>query len=118
MIKTYMEFLNEADLPPVQPAPAQPPTTQPPVQSSGTTQAQPVQTEAQQPAQPDQSAQTEQKQGDLSNYNNDGVTKFPETVKKMVDLIKDMDKTQLIKLRNLIAELKNIEDDKSEIGKL
>lgn len=119
-----MEFLNEADAPPAQPAPAQPPTTQPPVQpSGGTTQSQPpVQdsgtTQSQPPDQPDQSSQTEQKQGDLSNYNNEGVTKFPETVKKMVDLIKDMDKTQLIKLRNLIAELKNIEDAKSEIGKL
>ena len=109
-----MKFLNEADVAPapVPSAPVQTPApVQPPVDSGTTTQSQPEQ------SQPEQSDQ-EHKSGDLSNYNNDSVTKFPETVKKMVDLIKDMDKTQLIKVRNLIAELKNIEDSKSDIGKL
>jgi hypothetical protein len=118
-IKNYLQFINEAEapVPPAQPA-AQPPAqpaAQPPAQpaQSGTTQGE--QPPAQEPA---PQGQGEQKSGDLSNYVNEEATKFPDTVKKMVDLIKDMDKEQLIKLRSLIAELKSINDAKSEIGKL
>jgi hypothetical protein len=128
MIKNFKNFLNEADQP-ISPPPAQgtppppqsqtPPPVQPTVQptvqqqQSGTTE-QPPQV---QPT-PQQQGQGEHKSGDLSNYNNELVTKHPDTVKKIADLIKDMDKTQLIKLRNFIAELKDIEDPKEGIGKL
>ncbi len=124
MVKNYLQFINEADAPPPAPAPQAPPA-QPPAQPAPAAQppAQPAQSgstqnelSAQEPAPQGQS--TEEKSGDLSNYNNEGATKFPDTVKKMVDLIKDLDKEQLIKLRTLIAELKSINDAKAEIGKL
>lgn len=125
-VKKYLEFIKEAEEAPTPPppaaqAPAQP-TAQPPAQgaqppaqaqttgstetpqSTGTTQGQ---------------AQTgEEKSGDLSTYSNEEITKFPDTVKKMVDLLKDMDKAGLVKVRNLIAEIKGIGDAKTEIGKL
>lgn len=115
-IKNYINFLNEADelatpaAPPAQTPPAQ---ATPPVQPSQPAQSGTTET-------PTQSSppQGEQKSGDLSNYNNESVTKNPETVKKMVDLIKDMDKSQLIKLRDFIGELKDMEDPKNEIGKI
>lgn len=122
-MKNFEKFINEAEMqappaqapPPAQTPPAQPgaqPPAQPPAQAqSGTTQGQ-----AQPPTQPQ--GQGEAKSGDLSSYENKEVTKFPDTVKKMVDLLKDMDKSQLVKIRNLIAELKSINDAKEEIGKL
>jgi hypothetical protein len=127
LIKNYIDFINEdAVAPPAQSPPAQAApsgTTQAQAQpASGTTQAQaqPASgtTQAQAQPVPTQSQPTEEKIGDLSNYNNQSVTENPDTVKKMVDLIKDMDKQQLIKLRAYIAELKNINDPKNEIGKL
>ena len=124
-VKSYLQFINEADAPAPEPAPVQPaaqpapaqPAAQPPAESGTTTgeaQATGTTTQTQPPAQ----GQGEQKSGDLSSYNNESATRFPDTVKKMVDLIKDMDKEQLIKLRTLIAEIKNINDAKAEIGKL
>jgi hypothetical protein len=131
MIKNFRNFLNEADQPIAPPAQVPPIQGAPPAQQSLDTpapaaqpapaQAQPsgsTQTQVQAQPAPQQQGQGEQKSGDLSNYNNEGVTKHPETVKKMVDIMKDLDKTQLIKLRNFIAELKNVEDAKEEIGKL
>lgn len=121
-MKKFLEFVYEQTAPPPAPAPAptaapaQPsvPPVQPPAQPS----AQSGTTQAQQPAQPQpQQGAQEQKSGDLSNYNNE-TTKFPDTVKKMVDLIRDLDKEQLIKVRNLIAELKGMGNGKDEIGKL
>lgn len=125
-IKGFNSFIYEAEqAPPADPfampaPPAQPgaqPTTPPaqpaPPAQSGTTDAPQSQPPAQQPA-----PQGEQKSGDLSSYNNESVTKHPDTVKKIVDMIKDLDKTQMIKLRNFIAELKDIEDPKEGIGKL
>jgi len=118
MVKNYNQFINEAEAPapaPVQPAPA---PAQPAAQPAAQPQAQPAaQPQAQAQSGTTQGQSTEDKSGDLSNYNSD-VTKFPETVKKMADLLKDMDKEQLIKVRNLMAELKSINDAKSEIGKL
>ena len=119
MIKKYLQFLNEADelaTPPAQPT-AQP-AAQPPVQpaQSGSTETPEAAPQAQSGTTQGESG--EQKPGDLSNYNNESVTKFPDTVKKMVDLLKDMDKEQLVKVRTLIAELKGIGDAKTEIGKL
>lgn len=124
MIKKFTTIVNEAAPAPA-PAPVQapapapepapvsqfdaPPQAQPPAQgqpqaqASGTTQGQ---------------TQGEPKSGDLSNYDNPDATKFSNTVKKMVDLLKDMDKKQLLAVRKCIAEQKGIEDEKGEIGKL
>ena len=121
MVKKYLQFINEADAP--APAPA-PPADQAPTELPSQAETSPAQpqasgtTQGEQPSQPAPQGQGEQKSGDLSNYANEEVTKFPDTVKKMVDLLKDMDKGQLVKIRNLIAELKSINDAKSEIGKL
>ena len=127
MIKNYRNFLlNEADVPspaPVQAPPVQdpldpntPPAAQVPAQpaQSGSTQAQ---TSGSTQGQSTQN-QNEQKVGDLSNYSNENATKFADTVKKMAEMLKDMDKTQLIAVRDCIAKQKGIDDAKSEIGKL
>lgn len=123
-IKKYIEFLKEADQAPAPPPPAdipdqaqsQPPA-QPPAQAqpSGSTET-PPQAQASGTTQGETTG--EEKTGDLSNYSNEEITKFPDTVKKMVDLLKDMDKAGLVKVRNLIAEIKGIGDAKEEIGKL
>lgn len=117
-IKNYINFINEeADelTTPAQPAAAAQTAPAQPAAQSGTTETPSAQSGTTETA---QSQSTEQKSGDLSNYNNESATKFPDTVKKMVDLMKDMDKGQLIKLRTLIAEIKSINDAKNEIGKL
>lgn len=124
IVKSFINFLNEDTVPAQSPPAQSPPVQSPTPTASGTTQAQAQSapsgtTQAQaQPASAQQSQSTEEKMGDLSNYNNQSVTENPDTVKKMVDLIKDMDKQQLIKLRTYIADLKNISDPKNEIGKL
>jgi hypothetical protein len=111
-IKKYTEFLNEAD------APAPAPTSAPAVQPTAQPSAQPAQAQPSGITQTEQPQSTEEKSGDLSNYNNESATKFPDTVKKMVDMLKDMDKEGLIKVRNVIAEVKGMGDAKAEIGKL
>lgn len=119
MVKNYFRFINEADEPvpaPVQPAaqpaPAQPAAQTPaqpaPAQQSGTTQAQTQPT----------TQSTNSESGNLSNYDNPDATKFTTTVKKMVDIIRELDKSQLIELRTLLAKFKSLEDAKNEIGKL
>jgi hypothetical protein len=126
-IKNFIQFLNEADAAPA-PPPAQAPPAQAPPAAQAPPPAQPMSfdeapvesgTTAQQPAaQTTQQPQGEQKPGDLSNYDNPSATKFSDTVKKMVDMVKDLDKQQLIELRGLLAKFKSIDDEKSEIGKL
>lgn len=124
-IKSYMQFLTEEQDPLATPAaPAAPPAAQAPAAQPAAPAAQPAAqpqttggTETQAPAQPQQ-GQGEQKSGDLSNYDNPDATKFSDTVKKMVDIIKELDKNQLIELRDLLAKFKSIEDAKAEIGKL
>lgn len=125
-IKTYIQFLKEEQDPlatPAAPAAQQPPAAQPAAQPpAAQPAAQPPAesgtTETQQPQQTEQQPQGEQKSGDLSNYNNPEATKFSDTVKKMVDIIKELDKSQLIELRDLLAKFKSIDDAKAEIGKL
>ncbi len=80
MVKNYLQFINEADAPPPAPAPQAPPAQSPPVQPAAQPPAQPSQSgstqdelSAQEPAPQGQS--TEEKSGDLSNYNNEGATK-------------------------------------------
>ena len=123
MIRKFTTIVNEAA--PVQapaPAPAQasldtPPQAQPPAQGQPADQP-PAQGQAQPSGTTQGQSQGEPKSGDLSNYDNRDATKFSNTVKKMVDLLKDMDKKQLMAVRKCIAEQKGIEDEKGEIGKL
>ena len=129
-IKNFIQFMNEAEM---APAPA-PPAAQAPPADFGAVQAPPPAQPAVQPApaqpaaqsgttetqttQPAPQGQGEPKPGDLSTYDNPSATKFSETVKKMVDLVKDLDKDQLIELRALLAKFKGMDDPKGEIGKL
>jgi len=125
MVKKYSRFIREsseqqATQPPAQtqqPTSTQPASTQPAAQTTQPS-TQPVQAQSGS-TQGTQSAQsTENKFGDLSNYNKPEVTNFPETVKKIADLIKELNKDELLELRGLIAKFKGIEDPKTEIGKL
>ena len=126
-MKTFEQFIDEAAqvMPPPPPAPgtagkpAQAPPPPPP-QAQKPVQAPPPQAQkpAQQGQQSGQPAPTDEKVGDLSNYNNPDVTKHPDTVKNMVAQIKDMTKDQLVALRDFIAQQKDIDDPKSVIGKL
>ena len=124
MIKNYINFLNEADdfgAPAAQAPPAQDPLdpNTPPAQETPAQPAQSGTTQAQSSGSTQgQATQGEQKVGDLSNYSNENATKFTDTVKKMAEMLKDMDKTQLIAVRDCIAKQKGIDDPKSEIGKL
>ncbi len=105
-------------------APAQPPAPQAPTQPpapQAPTQPPAPQAPAEPAAQPEASTaqpEAEVKSGDLSNYNNEAVTKYPDTVKKIVDIIKEFDKKQMIDLRNYVAQQKGLADAKTDIGLL
>lgn len=117
------EFKSISEAAQTPPAPQAPPAQAPPAPQAPPAQSPPAQAPPAQPTDqtpPEQTAQPteEVKSGDLSTYNNPDVTNYPDTVKKIADIIKEFDKKQMIDLRNYVAQQKGLADAKTEIGLL